>query len=1039
MTNTSLAHGFRWVVLASIGALTSCSAITNFDRFHPAGGGDAGTDGSRPDAGQCTTPVDELCNERDDDCDTNVDEDFNLQTDIMNCGTCARECGAVTNGAPDCSGGDCVPDCSLGYGDCDGAYATGCETDLTNPDTCGSCTSVCASDEVCSATMGCVTTCPGSEEVCSRSCVNTQTSLTHCGGCDNACPTPDHAIAVCAAGSCDFTCMTGFDDCDGLPDNGCETALDTTSDCGTCGTSCSYAHGVASCDGTACMLMACLPGFDDCDGNVANGCEADLGSLATCTACGTSCTAPAHASATCGATGCGFTCDSGFEDCDGMAANGCEADLAADSTCGTCTNVCMGATPLCNSGTCVTSCSAPTPDRCGMTCTDLSTDPSNCLSCGTVCTDRPNSSPTCASPAGCSFACDSGFANCNGTAPDGCERSTTTLTDCGSCGTACVRAHATATCGTGTCAISACDTGWANCDGMDANGCETPTTTVTNCGSCGNICAVAHGTPSCVASSCTIGMCGSGFGDCNMMYADGCEQTLSTYYLDMDGDTYGRNTGPMTVCSPPPMYVTRNGDCNDGDPAVYPMAPALCEMTPVDNDCDSNVDEGYGVGGTCSCEVGAASGSVRCTSTTTSACAYPTEVCNGADDDCDGNDDNGFMCVGGSSRSCSTGCGSTGTESCTSACMWAGGCVPPAETCNFLDDDCDFNVDEGRLGIVGTQEYIVPSADYGGSIDIAYNPISSEVGFVYFNTCCGSPSFALARVRADLTSQLGYYNIGGPGTTKTNPRVEVTSTGSYFVAYQQGSSFTYAFLAPPSYAATWSTYSFGQVLDFLAAPSGGDVYVLFHNGGGIVQVRSIDPTSGPGPSISLPTAPGAVDAGAMSLVQSDLAVAIGGSTANFARYYRVTPSGTVVHGPVSLLPAGHTFDVPKPRSIYMDRIPGAAERVGVTLHTRMAGNTYYSTMILNTLGMVTASASTLRGSSNISMDMSTTEASLAVLVDDDIVRRLMSGPEMAPYLGTGASQDSIILGEQVGSIRFYTVGRDASAGRIRLQGVGCAP
>lgn len=52
-------------------------------------------------------------------------------------------------------------------------------------------------------------------------------------------------------------------------------------------------------------------------------------------------------------------------------------------------------------------------------------------------------------------------------------------------------------------------------------------------------------------------------------------------------------------------------------------------------------------------------------------------------------------CSPGSSRSCTTSCGSTGTQTCSSdGCSW-GICVPPAESCNGLDDDCDGDVDEG--------------------------------------------------------------------------------------------------------------------------------------------------------------------------------------------------------------------------------------------------------------------------------------------------------------------------------------------------------
>jgi len=68
--------------------------------------------------------------------------------------------------------------------------------------------------------------------------------------------------------------------------------------------------------------------------------------------------------------------------------------------------------------------------------------------------------------------CTAGFGNCDSNAVNGCEAGLTTLANCGSCGTLCSRANATATCSTGTCQIASCNAGYVNADGIDANGCE---------------------------------------------------------------------------------------------------------------------------------------------------------------------------------------------------------------------------------------------------------------------------------------------------------------------------------------------------------------------------------------------------------------------------------------------------------------------------------------------------------------------------------------------------------------------------------------
>lgn len=73
--------------------------------------------------------------------------------------------------------------------------------------------------------------------------------------------------------------------------------------------------------------------------------------------------------------------------------------------------------------------------------------------------------------------------------------------------------------------------------------------------------------------------------------------------------------------------------------------------------------------------------------------ATPAETCNEEDDDCDGLIDEDFACRAGTTASCTTSCGSEGTWTCSATCAWET-CVPPVETCNRADDDCDGSTDE---------------------------------------------------------------------------------------------------------------------------------------------------------------------------------------------------------------------------------------------------------------------------------------------------------------------------------------------------------
>jgi len=47
------------------------------------------------------------------------------------------------------------------------------------------------------------------------------------------------------------------------------------------------------------------------------------------------------------------------------------------------------------------------------------------------------------------------------------------------------------------------------------------------------------------------------------------------------------------------------------------------------------------------------------------------------------------------SGSCVTSCNSTGTHTCNASTNQWNACIPPAETCNNLDDDCDGVIDNG--------------------------------------------------------------------------------------------------------------------------------------------------------------------------------------------------------------------------------------------------------------------------------------------------------------------------------------------------------
>jgi streptogramin lyase len=190
-----------------------------------------------------------------------------LATDNANCGMCGNQCGP----GQACAGGMCQLTCATGQTACGmPAACTNLQSDRAN---CGSCGNACAGGLVCDMGM-CVPSCRASQTNCMGSCTSTETDPNHCGMCGSVCGPYANAVASCAASACIMTCNAGFNDCNNDRMDGCE--VDTRSDvmnCGRCGNSCNFANGTGACTMGGCRLTACNMGFENADGIDANGCE----------------------------------------------------------------------------------------------------------------------------------------------------------------------------------------------------------------------------------------------------------------------------------------------------------------------------------------------------------------------------------------------------------------------------------------------------------------------------------------------------------------------------------------------------------------------------------------------------------------------------------------------------------------------------------------------------------------------------------------------------------------------------------------------
>ncbi|MFO0760013.1 MAG: DNRLRE domain-containing protein [Byssovorax sp.] len=494
--------------------------------------------------------------------------------------------------------------CAPNHADCNGVAADGCEADLLSAATCGSCGTPCAPPHA-------------------------------TGACGNG---------VCAIGSCDL----GYADCDGNPQNGCETSLTTATDCGACGVACALPGGAASCAGGSCKLVSCDAGHYDCDGNPQDGCEA------------LPCGVGAHCAGSSGCTS--QICAGGFcssPACNDHVQNGSETGLDCGGGCPPCGDggACQAGEDcqslVCNGG----SCAAPS-------CNDgIKNGNESAPDCGGSCAPCAEGQP-CAGGGDCQSGVCLGGACHAAACGDGVKNGSETGVDCGgTCapcpsGSGCLVAADCASlhCVGQVCQIPSC------ADGIK-NGAETDV-------DCGGTCPVCNDNAVCTGNTdCANGVCANGH----------CHPATCT-----DGVKNGNETG-----------VDCGGAC---------AVPETCNGQ--DDDCNGSVDEGLG---STTCGIGACQRTVQsCVGGQVQSCVpgQPVaEICDGAlDDDCDGVVDNGCDCVNGATQGCYTGAAATknvgvchgGTQTCTlghwGACV--GQVTPGAETCDGADNDCDGQTDE---------------------------------------------------------------------------------------------------------------------------------------------------------------------------------------------------------------------------------------------------------------------------------------------------------------------------------------------------------
>ncbi len=496
-------------------------------------------------------------------------ECYDLTSSKDHCGDCDTKC----DDGYKCESSNCVLDCAEGLTVCGSTCA-----DITKDNkNCGGCGNRCNDDEVCGEVevevmdpeteeaksekqLGCYPTtevipdfpgcgCEDGDEACVPKeecwgqCVDRQNDINNCGACGNVCGEGKD----CVEGKCVLHCEdSALSPCNDV----CVNVKTDINNCGACGNKCETWQECTTVE----EVTTCVASEVDCN----EGLTEDDPAYNAKSLCWGSCVNLKSDDKNCGA--CGVACEEGKVCTDGICKEkveeppteikvncyGQEVDILSDNNnCGGCLVVCAS-DEKCENGQCLIQCGPTAEDTPSQ---DTPAEPAQPVEEdegsgdgegeGSGDGDVPGDVVPVEPAAPTYTRCES--VNSSGKSTFACINLQTSKDNCGACGTSCLDGQA---CVGGTCQ---CAEGYYDCDGIAANGCESPVEctckpkTDRKCwrGDTSNIKSYdADGVPSEVYGTCKLGtqVCAD-----NGKYWGPC--TGGTLPLDYNLDVFGQ---PLT-------------------------------------------------------------------------------------------------------------------------------------------------------------------------------------------------------------------------------------------------------------------------------------------------------------------------------------------------------------------------------------------------------------------------------------------------------------------------------------------------------------